>query len=88
MPEGNHFPTGPDLDGLVTGAGFTTVARVAAADLPAAPPIWQERIERVKHAVAALHVGDQRQDVVRDQEAILHRLLASGAVTGRLLAVR
>lgn len=88
VPEGNHFPTAADLDRLLADAGFTTVARIAAADLPDTPQAWQERIERVERVIDELHADDPRQDVVQDQEAIMARLLGSGAVTTRLLVAR
>jgi hypothetical protein len=47
VPEGNHFPTAPQLAALLDAAGFRVAAEIGSAALPGSPASWQERIDRV-----------------------------------------
>ncbi|MCO1653766.1 class I SAM-dependent methyltransferase [Pseudonocardia humida] len=84
-PEGNSFPTHDELARALDVAGFDVVQQVAAADLPATPRSWQERIDRVERAVADAHGDDPRFGQAGEQQERMGRLLGSGAVAGWLL---
>lgn len=84
-PDGNHFPTAPQLARLVDGAGFDPVQQIDAADLGPAPLSWTERIDRVEQAVADAHGSDPRFAQARDQQHRIGRLLGDGHVAGVLL---
>jgi SAM-dependent methyltransferase len=84
-PEGNAFPTAPELADLMAAAGFDVLEQVQAADFAEAPLSWSERIDRVEQAVEQAHGDDPRFAVARDQEQRMARLLAAGHVTGTLL---
>jgi SAM-dependent methyltransferase len=85
QPEGNDFPTREELDALLPEAGFTVVDEVDAARLPAAPPGWGERADRVEEHLRRHHGDHPAWRAAQAQEQVMGRLLGERWVTTRLL---
>ncbi|MDL4817255.1 class I SAM-dependent methyltransferase [Actinomadura opuntiae] len=82
-PEGNLFPTSPQLTKLLDGAGFDLVEQV---DQPADAPLsWTRRVERVAAAVAARHRADRAHVLAAHQSESFTRLFASGQISMQLI---
>jgi SAM-dependent methyltransferase len=79
LPEGNDFPTEPELRGLLDAAGFR-LGETATADLGDSPPEWADRADAVDAEVARRHGDDPRWREAREQSARVGRLLADGAL--------
>ncbi len=79
VPEGNEFPTEPELRGLLAGAGFH-LAATADADLGDSPPEWQQRADAVAAEVARRHGQDPAFREAEEQSRRVGRLLSEGAL--------
>lgn len=86
LPEGNSFPTPDELDGLLAAAGFTVTA-TTRADLSDSPAEWQRRADEVDEEVERRHGDDPRWVEAQEQSGRVGRLLGSGGLVPRLLAV-
>jgi SAM-dependent methyltransferase len=82
-PDGNHFPTQPELSGLLADAGFELVEQIARPNV--APLSWSRRAEQVAAAVAAKHQADEAYALAARQAYRLDRLLASRQVSLQLI---
>lgn len=87
-PEGNRFPTGPELDATLAGAGFEIVAQASVDDLASDHPMWDERADAVDEAVAARHRSDARWQRADAGERHVARLLGDGQVVGTAIRAR
>jgi SAM-dependent methyltransferase len=79
LPEGNEFPTEPELRDLLTGAGFRLDA-VADADLGDSPPEWSARADAVEAEVARRHGAEPAFRQAEEQSRRVGRLLSDGAL--------
>jgi len=86
-PAGNSFPSEFELAAALATARLEVVDSVDVADLPAAPPDWERRTAETDEAVRARHGREPAWRRMQDQQARLARLLDTGQVAGRLLAV-
>jgi SAM-dependent methyltransferase len=86
-PDGNHFPTGPELLALLDAAGFEVIEQ---SDRPAdAPRSWSRRAEQVAAVIAARHRAEPAYALAAHQGERFTRLFASGQIVVRLIhAVR
>jgi ubiquinone/menaquinone biosynthesis C-methylase UbiE len=82
-PDGNHFPTQCELDGLLAVAGFEVLEQIACPG--AAPLSWSRRVEQVAAAVAAKHQTDEAYALAARQTECLDRLLTAGQVSLELI---
>jgi SAM-dependent methyltransferase len=83
LPEGNEFPSEPELLQLLAQAGFALEA-TAAADLGDSPPEWGARAEAVEAEVARRHGEDPAFQQAEEQSGRVARLLSDGALRGWL----
>ncbi len=82
-PDGNHFPTGGELLGLLAGAGFEVVEQI---DQPTDAPLsWTRRAEQVAEVVASRHRTDPAFRLAAHQGERFARLFASGQIAVRLI---
>jgi SAM-dependent methyltransferase len=79
LPEGNEFPTEPELLGLLDAAGLRLEA-TATADLGDSPAEWSERADAVDDEVARRHGEDPRWAEAQEQSRRVGRLLSGGAL--------
>ncbi|MHA6783480.1 class I SAM-dependent methyltransferase [Pseudonocardia saturnea] len=84
-PEGNHFPTRPDLGRLLADAGFEVVQELDLAGSGDLPRSWSDRIDRVESLVRERHGADPRFAAAQDDEDQVGRLIADGRVAGLLV---
>ncbi|MEV4084286.1 methyltransferase domain-containing protein [Nonomuraea fuscirosea] len=82
-PDGNHFPTGGELLGLLTGAGFEVVEQIDQQT--GAPLSWTRRAEQVAAVVASRHRTDPAFRLAAHQGERFARLFASGQIAVRLI---
>jgi len=87
QPEGNHFPTADELDGLLAQSGLAVVEQAELAEFAAAEPDWQAAADRVEAVIERRHGGDHRWQSARHQEQIIGQLIAEDLVAGRLLVL-
>jgi SAM-dependent methyltransferase len=87
QPEGNHFRTAEELEGLLAATGLGVVEQAELADFPAAEPDWQAAADRVDALIEHKHGKDDRWQTARNQEQIIGQLLSDGLVAGRLLVL-
>lgn len=87
VPDGNLFPTQPELAKLLDEAGFDLVEQI---DPPADAPLsWSRRAARVAEVVATRHRADRAYALAARQSASFTRLFDSGQISMRLIhAVR
>ncbi|MCO7222346.1 class I SAM-dependent methyltransferase [Klenkia sp. PcliD-1-E] len=83
-PEGNSFPTVPELDALLDAAGFDVRDRTVA-DLGDSPPGWQEAADAVDAEVARRHGEDPRYRRSAEQSRRVGALLSAGALRPELV---
>jgi SAM-dependent methyltransferase len=88
QPEGNHFPYRAELESLLRAARLEVTDQVALADFPDPSPDWQRKVEEVDELIRERHEGDERLAAAQEQQQSIGRLLADGAVEGRLLVAR
>jgi ubiquinone/menaquinone biosynthesis C-methylase UbiE len=86
--EGNHFPTSSGLEDLVTKSSLSVEQSLSAAELPAIPATWNDRIETVERALANRHRHTEAWQLAERQSSAIAKLLDSGAVTAELLVLR
>jgi SAM-dependent methyltransferase len=79
LPEGNEFPTEPELLRLLADAGFR-LERTAEADLADSPPEWSERADAVEAVVARRHGEEPAFQQAEEQSRRVGRLLSDGAL--------
>jgi SAM-dependent methyltransferase len=85
VPEGNHFPTAPELDDLLGRAGFAVVDKVEGSTLPDAPVEWTETQAALDRTIRDRHGDDPRWSVAKDQEQQFADLLEREALRVVLL---
>jgi SAM-dependent methyltransferase len=85
QPEGNHFPSEPELDQLLDDAGLEVVASAVLADFDSASAEWSAAEDRVEELVERTHSGDERWQRAQEQQATMGRLIGEDLVRGRLL---
>jgi SAM-dependent methyltransferase len=88
QPDGNHFPTEEELDGLVADAGLEVVDSAMLADFASASPEWKAAESRVEDVVERDHAHDERWQRAQDQQDTIVGLIEDGLVTGRLIVCR
>ena len=79
LPEGNEFPSEPELLDLLAGAGFD-VRETGEADLGDSPPEWSERADAVEAEIARRHGDDPAFREAEEQSRRVGRLLGDGAL--------
>jgi SAM-dependent methyltransferase len=84
-PEGNSFPTEPELRALLESSGLDVVEFADSAEFADAPLSWSERITAVEQAIETAHGDDPRFRTAQEQERRIGALMADGEVSGRLL---
>lgn len=82
-PEGNLFPTGHGLAGLLDATGFDVVEQTRWPG--EAPLSWTRRVERVAAAVAGRHHASPAHALAARQSESFTRLFASGQISVRLV---
>lgn len=88
QPEGNNFPTQPQLETAITDAGLLLVDRIPASDLASEPDDWSARVAAVDAEIERRHGADQVWRTAQEQSAAMGQLLGSGDVTTHLLVLR
>lgn len=87
QPEGNHFRTAGELDGMLAASNLRVAAHAELADFPAPEPDWQAAADRVEAVIERRHGHDHRWQTARHQEQIIGQLISDGLVAGRLLVL-
>lgn len=77
LPEGNEFPSEPELRDLLVRARFR-LEDAADADLSASPPAWTERADAVEAEIARRHGQDPAFQQAQEQSGRVGRLLQRG----------
>jgi SAM-dependent methyltransferase len=77
LPEGNEFPSEPEVRELLAAAGFR-LEETADADLSASPPSWTERADAVEAEIARRHGHDPEFQQAQEQSGRVGRLLSRG----------
>ncbi|HEY0168751.1 MAG TPA: methyltransferase domain-containing protein [Jatrophihabitans sp.] len=88
QPEGNHFLTDGELNGLLARTGLTVLERAELSDFADPEPDWQAAADRVEAVIERRHGADQRWQSARSQEQVIGQLISEGLVTGRLLVLQ
>ncbi|OLM07043.1 hypothetical protein Ae717Ps2_2296 [Pseudonocardia sp. Ae717_Ps2] len=84
-PEGNRFPSAPELRALLHDAGFALTDEAALTAFPPSPQDWRDSTARVDAVLDRDHGHDPRHAAAREQSERIGRLIADGTVTGLLL---
>lgn len=84
-PEGNRFPSAPELRTLLHDAGFALTDEAALTAFPPSPQDWRDSTARVDAVLDRDHGHDPRHAAAREQSERIGRLIADGTVTGLLL---
>jgi hypothetical protein len=82
-PDGNHFPTQPELVAQLAAAGFGVLEQIDCPDV--APLSWSPRAERVAELVAAKHRTNPAFALAARQGERLTRLFANGQISMQLI---
>jgi ubiquinone/menaquinone biosynthesis C-methylase UbiE len=86
-PQGNDFPTFPQLHRMLADAGLHAVDQQAEAVLASEPAAWQSRVDAVEAEIERRHGTRPEWHAARRQSAAIRRLLHEGDVVGHLLVV-
>jgi SAM-dependent methyltransferase len=87
LPE-NNFPTRTGLIELVNKAFLEVELWHSTADLPAIPPIWNEREATVTDALTDRHAHTRAWQLAQEQSSTIGHLLEDGTLTGEMLILR
>jgi SAM-dependent methyltransferase len=79
LPDGNSFPSGEELTGLLAGAGLR-LESTGRADLSDSPPEWTARAAEVDAEIKQRHGHDDRWALAEEQSSRVGRLLGDGAL--------
>jgi SAM-dependent methyltransferase len=88
QPEGNHFPSLPELLEDLRATGLTPVERTLLADVPGTPEDWERAAAQVEEVVARDHREDERWKRAQSQQETIARLIAEELVAGVLITCR
>jgi SAM-dependent methyltransferase len=83
LPEGNEFPSEPELRGLLAAAGFA-LGETVDADLGDSPAEWIRRSDAVDAEVARRHGSDPSFRQAAENSRRVGRLLSGGGLRGWL----
>jgi SAM-dependent methyltransferase len=86
--EGNHFPTSSGLVELMATSSLAIEQWRSAAELPAIPATWNDRIHAVEKSLADRHGHTQAWQLAERQSSAIATLLDNGGLTAELLLVR
>lgn len=84
----NHFPARSGLVQLVSKACLEVELWQSTADLPAIPPMWNEREALVTHTLADRHGHTRAWRLAEKQSGTIGHLLDNGTLTGEMLILR
>ncbi len=87
-PDGNDFPTFPQLHRLLADAALRAVDQQAEAALPAEPDDWREREAAVEREIDRQHGHQPEWRTAQHQSGAIARLLRDGDLVGHLLVVQ
>lgn len=87
QPEGNHFLTEGELNGLLVRTGLAVVEQTELSDFAGPEPEWQAAADRVEAMIERRHGADPRWQTARHQEQVIGQLISDGLVAGRLLVL-
>ncbi|HEX8094614.1 class I SAM-dependent methyltransferase [Jatrophihabitans sp.] len=87
QPEGNHFLTADELDGLLAKSGLAVLKHAELAGFAAPEPDWQAAADRVEARIERVHGSDHRWQSAQHQEKIIGQLISEQLVAGRLLVL-
>jgi SAM-dependent methyltransferase len=84
-PQGNHFPSGGELDDLLCRAGLETVDTAGVRDVARPPPDWTDRVETVERELHDRYGHTPELTAADEQSRLFGRLLGSGQLTSRVI---
>jgi SAM-dependent methyltransferase len=84
-PEGNHFPTGTDLNSLLRHAGLDVLAVADSRDMPEPSASWQHRTAAVEHELQRRFGHTPQLSAARKQSDKIGRLLGTGQLTSQVI---
>lgn len=85
-PEGNSFPSQPELIAVLAKAQFSVVEQITApVDVPSS---WTERAGRVDQVIREAHGDDPRFREAEEQNRRMHELFKTGQVSTQLIHAR
>ena len=84
-PEGNHFPSRPQLTALIREAGLTEVATADAASFPDPPASWRERVTAVDEELRRRFGGAPALATAVEQSHRIGELLRSGELVSQVI---
>jgi SAM-dependent methyltransferase len=82
-PEGNYFPSQPELLAVLEKAGFDVREQVPAQEK--VPESWTSRADAVGNFIRAAHQDDERYLESEEQSRRMRELLRSGQVSTQLI---
>lgn len=85
QPVGNHFPTRPELDGLLADAGLRVTHSAAASHFAGSPPLWHEHAATVEAELERRHGDDPDWLTAAEQSRRIGALLSTGDLVGTLV---
>ncbi|MBS4754001.1 methyltransferase domain-containing protein [Nocardioides sp. zg-ZUI104] len=88
QPDGNHFPSLPELREDLAAVGITVLEEKPLTEVASTPAEWDEAAERVEEVIARDHRHDERWSRAQAQQETITGLISDGLVTGVLLACR
>ena len=84
-PEGNHFPSRPQLTAMLREAGLTETAAADPASLPAPPGWWQERTAAVDDELRRRFGNAPPLTAALEQSHRIGELLKSGELVSQVI---
>lgn len=88
QPEGNHFPTLPELLEDLRATGLTPMDQTLLGDVPGTPEDWERAAAQVEEVVERDHREDERWKRAQSQQETIARLIAEELVVGVLVTCR
>lgn len=88
QPEGNSFPSRPELRAHLADCDLTVLDEVLLSELPDVPPEWQRAADRVDEVIERRHSHDERWKRAQSQQRTITGLITDGLVAGVLVSCR
>jgi SAM-dependent methyltransferase len=87
-PQGNHFPSGGELDDLFGRAGLQTVDAAGVRDVSHPPQGWADRADAVERELHDRYGHTPELAAADEQSRLFGRLLSSGQLTSQVILLR
>ncbi|MEJ7834413.1 MAG: methyltransferase domain-containing protein [Nocardioides sp.] len=85
QPDGNHFPTLPELHAAIGRTGLQVIDEARIGDFATPPEAWEHAASEVGAVIERDHGAKESWRVSEEQQQLMVRLISDGHVVGHLV---